>query len=305
MDIGLCIASYGAVAVAAAGLSALITRAVCNRRNSQGASEEQIRDLVTDSDDLLEDEKSMIHEIIELGDMTAMEVMQPRMDLILVQDTDTVRQAAERMTGTGYSRLPVFHEDVDQIVGIVHYKDLFPALVDGRGDELVGDFAYEPMYVPVTKDVLPLLSEMQNSHQQMAIVVDEYGGMSGIVTMEDLLEEIVGNIYDETDREAVAEIVPLTEDTWRISGSAPLEDVAEALDISLPLEEEYDTLGGLIFSQFTTIPQDGATPEVDAFGLHIQVEKIEDHRVESALVTKLPEESSAQDGSAEEEEPEE
>ena len=129
--------------------------------------------------------------------------------------------------------------------------------------------------------------------------------MSGIVTMEDLLEEIVGNIYDETDREAVAEIVPLTEDTWRISGSAPLEDVAEALDISLPLEEEYDTLGGLIFSQFTTIPQDGATPEVDAFGLHIQVEKIEDHRVESALVTKLPEESSAQDGSAEEEEPEE
>ena len=159
--------------------------------------------------------------------------------------------------------------------------------------------------MPETVQADALFRDMQKKKIHMAIVVDEYGGMSGIVTMEDLLEEIVGNIYDETDREAVAEIVPLTEDTWRISGSAPLEDVAEALDISLPLEEEYDTLGGLIFSQFTTIPQDGATPEVDAFGLHIQVEKIEDHRVESALVTKLPEESSAQDGSVEEEEPEE
>ena len=121
----------------------------------------------------------------------------------------------------------------------------------------------------------------------MAVVIDEYGGMSGIVTMEDLLEEIVGNIYDEFDPQAEAEIVKLSDDTWRISGAALLEDVAEALDVGLPLEEEYDTLGGLIFNQFTTIPQDGSTPEVDVEGLHIQVEKIEDHRVESALVTKL------------------
>ena len=138
MDIGLCIASYGAVAVAAAGLSALITLAVCNRRNSQGASEEQIRDLVTDSDDLLEDEKSMIHEIIELGDMTAMEVMQPRMDMILVQDTDTVRQAAERMTGTGYSRLPVFHEDVDQIYAQCPQEDGLGLAVCNRLNKAAG-----------------------------------------------------------------------------------------------------------------------------------------------------------------------
>ena len=230
MDIGLFIASYGAVAVAAAGLSALITRAVCNRRNSQGASEEQIRDLVTDSDDLLEDEKSMIHEIIELGDMTAMEVMQPRMDMILVQDTDTVRQAAERMTGTGYSRLPVFHEDVDQIVGIVHYKDLFPALVDGRGDELVGDFAYEPMYVPVTKDVLPLLSEMQNSHQQMAIVVDEYGGTGGVVTFDDAAE--LG---------------------WPVQES-----------------DDYETLAGWLMSVWDKVPQTGDQLVLDGYDFKIE-----------------------------------
>jgi len=125
-------------------------------------------------------------------------------------------------------------------------------------------------------------------------VVDEYGGMSGIVTMEDLLEEIVGNIYDETDHKEAAEIELVEENTWRVAGTASLEDVAEALDIDLPLEEEYDTLGGLIFSQFTTIPQDGSTPEVEAHGLRIQVEKIEDHRVEYALVTVLPTEEESE-----------
>ena len=135
----------------------------------------------------------------------------------------------------------------------------------------------------------------------MAIVVDEYGGMSGIVTMEDLLEEIVGNIYDETDHKVEAEIQLVEERTWRVAGTAPLEDVAEALDIDLPLEEEYDTLGGLIFNQFTTIPQDGSNPEVTVHGLHIQVEKIEDHRVEYALVTVLPDETQQPEEGSEEE----
>ena len=117
--------------------------------------------------------------------------------------------------------------------------------------------------------------------------------MSGIVTMEDLLEEIVGNIYDEFDPQAEAEITRVDDETWRISGQAPLKDVADALGVELPLEEDYDTLGGLIFSQFTIIPEDGAQPEMDCYGLHIVVEKIEDHRVEKALVSKLPEASEA------------
>lgn len=285
MDIGLCIASYGAVAVAAAGLSALITRAVCNRRNSQGASEEQIRDLVTDSDDLLEDEKSMIHEIIELGDMTAMEVMQPRMDMILVQDTDTVRQAAERMTGTGYSRLPVFHEDVDQIVGIVHYKDLFPALVDGRGDELVGDFAYEPMYVPVTKDVLPLLSEMQNSHQQMAIVVDEYGGTGGVVTFEDIVEEIVGEILDEKDRDG-SFLRVVREGEWVADGRLPVDDAAE---LGWPVQEsdDYETLAGWLMSVWDKVPQTGDQLALD--GYDFKIEGMRRRRVKRVRVRKTGE----------------
>lgn len=285
MDIGLCIASYGAVAIVAAGLSALVTRAVCNHRNSQGASEEQIRDLVTDSDDLLEDEKSMIHEIIELGDMTAMEVMQPRMDMILVEDTDSVRQAAERMTGTGYSRLPVYHEDVDHIVGIVHYKDLFPALVDGRGDEPVGDFAYEPMYVPVTKDVLPLLSEMQNSHQQMAIVVDEYGGTGGVVTFEDIVEEIVGEILDEKDRDG-SFLRVVRDGEWVADGRLPVDDAAE---LGWPVQEsdDYETLAGWLMSVWDKVPQTGDQLALE--GYEFKIEGMRRRRVKRVRVRKTGE----------------
>jgi len=141
---------------------------------------------------------------------------------------------------------------------------------------------------------------MQKKNIHMAIVVDEYAGMSGIVTMEDLREEIVGNIYDEFDPMAVADITRLGDNLWRVTGTATLEDVAEALDVELPLEEDYDTLGGLIFDQFTTIPLDGSQPEVDVAGLHIKVEKLADHRVESALVSKLLPEMPEADGEEQE-----
>lgn len=121
----------------------------------------------------------------------------------------------------------------------------------------------------------------------MAIVVDEYGGTSGIVTLEDLLEEIVGNIYDEFDPQAEQDIALVEENTWRVAGGVDLETLNEALKIELPTDEEYDTLGGLIFSQLTSIPKDGATPEMDCFGLHIKVEEIKERRVEWALVSKL------------------
>ena len=124
----------------------------------------------------------------------------------------------------------------------------------------------------------------------MAVVVDEYGGTSGLVTLEDLLEELVGNIYDEFDPQEEQEIIPLEDGRWRVSGSADLEELAEAMDFELPEDEErdYDTLGGLVFSQLSVIPEDGSRPVVDALGLRIQVEELCDRRVEWALVIKLP-----------------
>ena len=270
-------------------------------------TEEEIRmmvDMGGESGAIEENEKEMIENIFEFNNHSAEDVMTHRTDVSSIWVGESSEEILKTIRETGLSRFPVYDEDMDDIIGTLSTRE-FLLNQQAETPAPLRELIRPAYFVPETVQADALFRDMQMKKIHMAIVVDEYGGMSGIVTMEDLLEEIVGNIYDETDREAVAEIVPLTEDTWRISGSAPLEDVAEALDISLPLEEEYDTLGGLIFSQFTTIPQDGATPEVDAFGLHIQVEKIEDHRVESALVTKLPEESSAQDGSAEEEEPEE
>ena len=129
---------------------------------------------------------------------------------------------------------------------------------------------------------------MQKTKTHLDIVVDEYGGTSGLVTMEDLLEEIVGNIYDEFDPQDVQELQPLAENLWRVSGGIDLESLGEALEMELPTEEEYDTLGGLVFSQLTAIPEDGSRVTVEVAGLHIEVEELIEHRVEWALVSKLP-----------------
>ena len=130
---------------------------------------------------------------------------------------------------------------------------------------------------------------MQKKKIHMAIVIDEYGGMSGVVTMEDLLEQIVGNIYDEYDPQDETEITQLSPQLWRIAGSTSIEDLEEVLGITLPEDREYDTLGGLVFSILGTIPPDGSHPEVDVENIHIRVEQLSDHRVEMALVRKRKE----------------
>ena len=131
----------------------------------ESASEEAIRELVDGAEELADDEKRMINDIIALGDMAANEICTPRVDVMLVHDDETGRVALERMRGTGYSRLPVCHDDIDDIIGIVHYKDLIGPLMDGSIDEPVKGFMYEAMFVPETKDALPLLGEMQAAHQ--------------------------------------------------------------------------------------------------------------------------------------------
>lgn len=152
--------------------------------------------MVAENIELLEDEKRMINDILDLADMTVREIMKPRVDMIMAEDTEPARAALDRMRGTGYSRLPVYHEEVDEVIGLVSYKDLIGPLLDGRIEDPVAEFMYEPLYVPETKNVLKLLSELQEARMQMAIVVDEYGGTDGLITMEDIIEEIVGEIAD-------------------------------------------------------------------------------------------------------------
>ena len=233
-----------------------------------------------------EAEKEMIENIFEFNNSTAEEVMTHRTDVTSIWVYDTEDEILRTICDSGLSRFPVYNENMDDIIGILNTRDF---LLNAQSDnpKSLRALLREAYFVPETVQADQLFRNMQVKKIHMAIVVDEYGGMSGIVTMEDLLEEIVGNIYDEFDKQTEAEIVRAGDNTWRISGSTPLKDVNDALDLSLPEDEDYDTLGGLIFSQFTTIPQDGSTPDLDCFGLHIHVEKLEDHRVETALVTKL------------------
>ena len=213
--------------------------------------------------------------------------MTHRIDVTSIPLDASHDEIVEIILDTGLSRFPVYDEDIDDIIGILNTRDF---LLDAHREHPrpLRELLREAYFVPETVQADTLFRDMQTRKVHMAIVVDEYGGMSGIVTMEDLLEEIVGNIYDEFDPQAKPDIALVDEGVWRISGSTTLEDIADALDVDLPLEAEYDTLSGLIFNQFTTIPKDGSTPEVDVAGLHIQVEIIADHRVESALVRKLP-----------------
>jgi len=244
-----------------------------------------------------ETEKEMIENIFEFNNSTADEIMTHRTDVTSIWVGDDHETILKTIKESGLSRFPVYDEDMDDIVGTLNTRN-YLLNAQSSNPKPLRELLHEAYFVPETVQADQLFRNMQTRKIHMAIVVDEYGGMSGIITMEDLLEQIVGNIYDEFDPQAEQEIVKLSDDTWRISGSASLRDINDALDIDLSEDEDYDTLGGLIFSQFTLIPQDGSTPELDCFGLHIQVEKLEDHRVESALVTVLPQEAPEEDEKA-------
>lgn len=249
----------------------------------QSVSEEEIKYMVTDNDELLEDEKRMIHDILDLGDMTVREIMTPRVDMMLAEDVDTVRQTVDRMRGTGYSRLPVYHEDIDCIVGIVHFKDLVAPLMDGKESEPVAEYAYEAMFVPETKDLFPLLTEMQTNRQQMAIVVDEYGGTGGLITVEDIVEEVVGEIVDETDRENPF-IEQESETVWLVDGRFPVED---AVELGWPVEDsaDYETIAGWLMSMLDSVPQVGE--ELEFGGYRFKIQAMRRRRISTVRVERL------------------
>lgn len=251
----------------------------------QQISEEEIKTLVGDADELLEDEKRMISDILSLNDMSVSEIMTPRVDIMAVEDTETVRHTLERVRGTGYSRLPVYHDDLDSIVGIVHYKDLIPAVLEGNIDEPVIDYAFVPMFVPESKDVFPLLSEMQTNRQQMAIVVDEYGGTDGLITVEDIVEEIVGEIIDETDAEDSL-VVSMGEGCWIVDGRLPVED---AIEMGLPVVEsdQYETIAGWLMSVLDAVPHIGDEFAFDGF--RFKVQSMRRRRIQKLRVEKTKE----------------
>jgi putative hemolysin len=253
----------------------------------QGVSEDEIKYLVTEQDTLLDEEKRMIHEIFDLGDTVAREVMTPRVDMISIEDDATVKQAVDRMRGTGFSRVPVFHEVPDRIVGIAMVKDLLVPLIEDREDDPITDYMRDPVFVPETKDILPLLGELQTSHQQIAIVVDEYGGTAGIITVEDIVEEIVGDISDEYDPDNKYQ-TQLSEREWLIDGRLPTDD---AIKLGLPVEEDedYETIAGWLLDTIDGVPRVGDSFDIEGYAFKVQ--SMRRNRISMLRVTKLPDAS--------------
>ena len=252
---------------AADGLSSLM--GIKSADDRQDVSEDEIRYMVADSEELSDQEKSMIHDVIDLGDTIAREVMIPRVDMTSVEDTTSLSEVLAIMRRTGYSRIPVYHGSVDRVLGIAHIKDIIsPILDDGKGDASVAEFVRTPTYVPDTKDIIPLLSEMQSSHDQMVIVVDEYGGTAGVITIEDIVEEIVGEIEDEFDPDNKY-LTKLSDREWLVDGRFALDD---AIDLGWPVEdnEEYETIAGYVFELADKVPHPGDVFEKDGYRFVVQ-----------------------------------
>ncbi len=255
----------------------------------EDVSEDEIRMMVDIGEErgaIEAGEKEMIENIFEFNNQSAEDIMVHRTDMEIIWTDDEPQKILERIEQTGLSRFPVCNEDADDIVGILNARDYLINAQKSQPKPL--EELLRPAYfVPESVQTDVLFRNMQSTNTHMAIVVDEYGGTSGLVTMEDLLEQIVGNIYDEFDPKDETEILPLGENRWRIAGSADIESIAEALNIDLPEDDEYDTLGGMILDSLNAVPEDGSTPVMDIAGLHIEVQEIKDRRIEWAIVSKI------------------
>lgn len=282
------------IAAALLWLAGLVLRlfGVNPKAQLEEVSEDEIRLMVENGEEsgaIQSGEKELIENIFEFDDITAEEIMVHRTDMTVLWLEDTGEEILKTIRESGLSRFPMCGEDMDDIIGILSTRDY---LLNAQQAEPrpVQELLRPAHFVPESVKADVLFRDMQQKKVHMAIVVDEYGGTSGLVTMEDLLEQLVGEIYDEFDSEEEQEISKVGENLWRIAGSAELEDVAEALDLPMPEEDddEYETLGGLVFSQLSVIPQDGSHPEVEVLGMHIKVQEIRNHRVEWTLVSRLP-----------------
>ena len=260
-------------------------------------TEDEIRmmiDLGNESGSINEDEKELLHNVFDFSDQTVSDVMTHAADVESISVDATREEVLDTIRSTGLSRFPVYGEDESDILGVLNTRDF---LVDwvSDGTKSVRDLMRPAYLVPESLSADDLLRDMQIKKIHLAVVLDEYGELAGVITVEDLLEEIVGNIYDEFDPAEPQELEQLGENLWRVSGSLSVEDLAEELDMELPEDEDYDTVGGMLLSCLRTIPEDGSRPLVQVHGLELQAEKVEDHRIRSVLVRKLPNDTEEQE----------
>jgi CBS domain containing-hemolysin-like protein len=274
-------------------------------RDGPFSSEVELRELVDMAEErgvVESGERNMIHGVFELGDTIAREVMVPRPDVVWIERGKTLRQALALCLRSGFSRLPVIGENVDDIIGVVFMKDLVrrsQGASDSRASEpRVEDLLRPATFVPESKPVDELLREMQASRTHMAVVVDEYGGFAGLVTIEDILEEIVGEIDDEHDTVQRPPVEELEDGSVRITARLPVEDLADLFKVELPDDDGVETVGGLLARELGVVPIEGSAAEVGGLRLVAESTGGRRNQIDTILVTRVPE-PGEDDGDAE------
>jgi putative hemolysin len=277
------------------GISNLIERVfkIKSRHENEDVTEEEIISMVNEGHEqgvLLASEAEMIHNIFEFGDKDAKDIMIHRKNMVTLDGNTIFRDALQFMKDNNFSRIPVYIDDIDNITGVLHIKDAFDlSLDDGLKDWRICDIdglIRDVEFIPETMGINTLFAKMQRSKNHMVIVVDEYGQTSGIVSMEDIIEEIVGNIEDEHDAETKL-IEALPDGGYVIDGMAPFDDVAKLLSIDASDDEDFDTLNGYLISLIDRIPSDDEHISVDADGYRFKILSVENKMIKSVQVTKL------------------
>jgi CBS domain containing-hemolysin-like protein len=256
------------------------------RRMPEGpfVTDEDLRQLVDidDDEENEEEEQELIHSVFEFSDTIVREVMVPRPDMVVLPSDATLEQALETITQAGYSRIPIFDGDIDNIVGVLYAKDLLKRSTED-GSTRAASLSRAPLFVPEQKKLAELLREMQEQRVHMAIVIDEYGGTAGLVTIEDLVEEIVGEIVDEYDKEEPL-VEPLGDGALRVDAKLGIDEVNELLGIELP-DDDWDTVGGLVYELTGRVPVPGET--VRFASIEFQTERVTGRRIQKVVIRRV------------------
>ena len=262
-------------------------------KKENSSKEDEIKNIMDEDeeDSLDQTQKEMIDNVFEFDDRTVSEIMTHRTDCVVLNIDDTLQEVLEEVLETGYSRLPVYEEDIDDIVGVLYVKDLLVLLTkdeEAREKFRISDYMRKPFFVPFSRKCSDLFSDLTEQKIQMAIVVDEYGGTFGIVTMEDLLESIVGNMQDEFDNEE-AEISRIGDDEYDLAGWVSMDELERLFDIEIPEDEyESDTVGGVIIEILGRIPGMGESPSVELEGLELKVLESNEKRIDKVRCRRIP-----------------
>jgi CBS domain containing-hemolysin-like protein len=267
------------VAVPLYGVTHLLSRLFRFKRETLFDSEDELvalADLGAESGSIEPEESEMIKSVFDYGDTAVREIMVPRIDIVGIENSATMDEAIAVVKESKLSKFPVYSDNLDTINGILYAKDVLPHINGEAGTESIASLLREPYFVPESKQIASLLKEFQRRKDNVAIVVDEYGGTAGLVTVEDIVEEVVGEIQDEFDKETPM-VISTGSNRWLVDARMPINDLEDELPLEFDEEREFDTLGGFFFSQFGDIPTVGTNVVLDNF--RFQIRTMEGNRI--------------------------